>query len=74
MQRKSGISADWARTVLKDGYQSDNKTPNRTKAKVLDKTTRKMVQIELVGGEPGNYKIPWNRDYKKLNDIKDSSE
>lgn len=47
MQRRDGIGKYWANKVLKHGYQSYNKEPNKTKAKIWNQKAEVFEEIEL---------------------------
>lgn len=47
MQSNRGISKEWANSVLQNGYQSDNKEPNKTKAKIWNQKAAVFETIEF---------------------------
>jgi len=56
MSDQRSIGKDWAKQILAQGYQADNRDPMTTKAKVWDKNKKKMVEITIEIGPDENAK------------------
>lgn len=65
MQRSDGIGKDWANKVLKHGYQSDNKEPNKTKAKIWNQKAAVFEEIEFSSDSTFKFKGKWRGDMIK---------
>lgn len=62
MQSRNGIGKEWANKILAEGYQMDNREPNKTKAKVWNKSENKFEEIELTSTNTKKYKQLWRGD------------
>ena len=62
MQHRNGIGLHWAKTVLNHGYESDNKNPMITKAKVWNQKAQVFEEIEIQLGltKSREKSIRWN--------------
>lgn len=65
MQSRNGIGIAWAKTVLSRGYQSDNKNPNKTKAKIWNSKAAVFEEIELSSDNSYKFKGKWRGDMIK---------
>ncbi len=65
MQSRDAIGKDWANKVLSQGYQSDNKNPSVTTARVWDKKTNKFKTITIKPGDNPMNKMHWRGDMLK---------
>jgi len=66
MQDNRSVGKDWAKDILANGYQTDNKNPSVTTARIWNKKTKKFKTITIKPGDNAvQHKQTWRGDIIK---------
>ena len=71
MSNKNAVGKDWAKSILTNGYQSDNRDPYTTYAKKWNKMTGEWETVKFELGKVEKRKIRFNDEirHEKKNNV-----